>query len=177
MAWLKDLDSRYIAVNEQFSKTSGMKAGRYRRQDGSRHLGKGIRRPYTQDDLEVIQSGTRRRLRRLQDHKDGREYWVETVKTPSAIRRESDRHHRHRPRHHRTETGGDRTRTLITELEPKNAELERFTYTVSHDLKSPLVPSPAFSVTSKRMPAQGISTNSKKTSNAFNKPLKKCKPC
>ena len=66
----------------------------------------------------------------------GRRYWVETIKTPilnqqgevigtAGIAREITE---------RKKAELERE-TLIGELEAKNAELERYTYTVSHDLK------------------------------------------
>lgn len=140
MAWLKDLDSRYIAVNEQYSKTSGMKAEDIVGKTDHEIWEKEFADNYRKDDLEVVQSGKRRQVEELQHDKDGREYWVETVKTPiynaqgevigtTGIAREITERKR-------AEIEREK---LITELETKNSELERFTYTVSHDLKSPLV--------------------------------------
>lgn len=140
MAWLKDLESRYIAVNEQFAIISGHKLEEVIGRTDHDIWQKEFADKYRADDLEVIQSGQRRQVEELQRDRTGREYWVETIKTPIrdgqgevigtiGIAREITE---------RKRAEFERER-LISELETKNAELERFNYTVSHDLKSPLV--------------------------------------
>lgn len=140
MAWLKDLNSQYIAVNEQFAKTSGRKVEQIIGKTDFDIWEKEFAENYRRDDLRVMQSGRRRQIEEIQHDSTGREYWVETIKTPirnargeiigtTGIAREITERKR-------AEIEREK---LITELEAKNAELERFTCTVSHDLKSPLV--------------------------------------
>ncbi len=140
MAWLKDTRGHYIAVNEQFSNTCGYKAEDIIGKTDYDIWRKDFADKYRQDDLEVMNSGLRRQLEEPQVDNTGREYWVETIKTPirnthgevigtTGIAREITE---------RKKAELERE-NLITELEAKNTELERFTYTVSHDLKSPLV--------------------------------------
>lgn len=140
MAWLKDMNGCYIAVNEQFSKTCGVKIEDIVGKTDHHIWRKDFADKYRQDDLEVMSSGQRRRMEEPQVDGTGREYWVETIKTPirnaqgkvigtTGIAREITE---------RKQAELERE-NLIAELEAKNAELERFTYTVSHDLKSPLV--------------------------------------
>ncbi len=82
MAWLKDLDSRYIAVNEQFAHTAGKRREEIIGKTDLEIWDAEFATLYRKDDQEVIQSGQRKRVEELQADGTGRQYWVETTKTP-----------------------------------------------------------------------------------------------
>lgn len=140
MAWLKNKNGQYVAVNEQFAKTSGRIIEDVTGKTDFDLWDMDFADKYYKDDLEVMQSGQRKHAEEIQMDSTGRKYWVETTKTPIlndqkevvgtvGISREITER----------KTAEMERETLISELEAKNAELERYTYTVSHDLKSPLV--------------------------------------
>ncbi len=140
MAWLKDKNNRYVAVNEQFTAKAGKKIEDIIGKNDLEVWQNSYAEKYREDDLEIMRTRQRKTAEELEIDSMGKEYWVETTKTPilnsqgevigtTGVAREINT---------RKKSELERE-TLIAELEAKNAELERYTYTVSHDLKSPLV--------------------------------------
>ncbi len=82
MAWLKDRDSRYIAVNEPFEKIAGLKTSNIIGKTDLDIWSEDFARNYRKDDLIVINTKKQRTLEEKQINHHGEEYWVETTKTP-----------------------------------------------------------------------------------------------
>ncbi|MEN9563171.1 MAG: hypothetical protein RIR73_1415 [Chloroflexota bacterium] len=82
MAWLKDTESRYIAVNEQFLRICNLSYESIIGKTDDDIWDAAYAQKYKADDLEVILSGTRKTVEEVQKDGRGREYWVETTKTP-----------------------------------------------------------------------------------------------
>lgn len=82
IAWLKDNNSSYIAVNDPFAKTCGFKPEEIIGKNDFDLWPRELAEKYRLDDQDVIKSGRRLSFEDLLTDKNGKSRWVETIKTP-----------------------------------------------------------------------------------------------
>lgn len=84
IAWLKDRDGRFVAVNRAFENATGRKAGEVVGQADAAVWSPDIAAKHLAEDEMVMTSGRRISIVEPLRRADGSEGWVETIKTPVA---------------------------------------------------------------------------------------------
>lgn len=82
IAWLKDLDSRYLAVNESFAAKCGKSPEEIVSGTDYDLWPRELADKYRKDDADVMKSGVRRHIEEPLVDISGHATWVETIKTP-----------------------------------------------------------------------------------------------
>ncbi len=82
IAWLKDLQGRFIAVNQPFAKACGFKVGEIIGKTDLEIWPRELALSYIADDREVIESKKRKCVQERLMYQEGGEQWIETIKTP-----------------------------------------------------------------------------------------------
>jgi PAS domain S-box-containing protein len=82
MAWLKNRESTYIVVNEAFGKACGLKPEEIVGLTDFDIWPADLAEKYREDDIRVIECGTRKRVEEPVVVRNGTEIWADTIKTP-----------------------------------------------------------------------------------------------
>jgi PAS domain S-box-containing protein len=82
LAWLKDAQSRFIAVNEAFGQACGVSPDRLPGQTDLDIWPKDLAQRYRADDQEVLGSAQGKRVEEPLVDRQGQTSWIETIKSP-----------------------------------------------------------------------------------------------
>ena len=82
IAWLKDKDSRFIAVNEPFGKACGYSPEELEGKTDLDIWPKELAESYRADDRAVMESRETKRVEEPLVDRDGKQKWIETIKVP-----------------------------------------------------------------------------------------------
>lgn len=82
MAWLKDAEGRFIAVNEAFGKVCGLIPEKVVGLTDLDIWPEELAEKYREDDRRVMDCGSRKQVEEPLVGKNGKEMWIETIKTP-----------------------------------------------------------------------------------------------
>ena len=146
LIFVKDRQGTFLLVNQAMADSFGMsRQEMVQKRNAEVHNRADEVEAYARVDREVIEQGKTCVVEEPFTNSNGETRWYHTIKTP-LIQPDGTVHvlgistditalrHARREADHKAEL-----ERLVNQLEAKNDELERFTYTVSHDLKSPLV--------------------------------------
>lgn len=82
MAWLKDKEGNFLAVNEPFARACGIsKEDLYGKTDFD-FWPQELAQRYRDDDEQVMKTGKRKSIEETLVHREGQDVWIETIKSP-----------------------------------------------------------------------------------------------
>lgn len=82
MAWLKDQDGTFLAVNGPFAKVSGISREELLGKTDFDFWPKELAQRYRDDDEQVMKTRKRKSIEETLVHTEGQDVWIETIKSP-----------------------------------------------------------------------------------------------
>jgi PAS domain S-box-containing protein len=147
--FMKDRNFRYVSINENLARDLGIRPEEVVGKVDSDIVSKEYAAKYREDEIRIIETGKTEEFEE-KHFQNGVEVWINTIKTPvrdnngkiigilgifwDITDRKRTEEELKKHREHLEELVKERT----SQLEASNAELEAFSYSVSHDLRNPL---------------------------------------
>jgi PAS domain S-box-containing protein len=82
MAWLKDKEGKFLAVNGPFARACGISREELLGKTDFDFWPQELAQRYREDDEQVMKTGKRKNIEETLVHTEGRDVWIETIKSP-----------------------------------------------------------------------------------------------